>query len=190
MTRPITSPDAMPMGRRDFLALATSGTAWLLLPWRASATYESLPALPPLVDRNRPSLADFVRLSRTLTGHAELDSGMAERIYRLILAEPWGSQHVAQVYEKIQAAVARDPTRTREQVVRPDAFQSGEQWFISHVLVTWYTGVYYHETGHQGVGFEHALIHQTLLDLMPIPTLCDKVPGFWADPPAAAGAGK
>ena len=108
---------------------------------------------------------------------------MTRRIYALIMAEPFGPQHVSRVYERIRAAIAGDPGRSRGQILAPEAFGSGERWFIGHLLVTWYTGVYYHAVGNRQVAFEAALMHRALADMRSPPASCGGAPGFWAAPP-------
>lgn len=169
--------------RRRIVSLSLFPAAWLLLSVPARSARSAVRDMPALAHADKPSLQEFLRLSEILTGHGDLDSDMARRMYGLIVAEHYGLSHVGRVYERIRAAAAGEPARTREQILDPQAFDSGERWFIGHLLVTWYTGVYYHATGNQRVGFEAALMHRALADMRPAPTRCGGATGFWASPP-------
>ena len=83
--------------------------------------------------------------------------------------------------------VGGDPGRPRDKFLDPQRFDSGERWFIGHLLVTWYTGVYYHAVGNQRVGFEESLMHRALADMRTAPTICREA-GFWAAPPDQVGS--
>lgn len=188
-TEPCGTPSesATDPGRRGVLALAIVPAAWLLFPgagWAAPAAVGNLPAISI---PDKPSLPEFVRLSEILTGRSDLDPDMARRIYALIQLEPYGPQHVTRVYERIRVAAASDPDRARNTVLNPQAFDAGERWFVGHLLVTWYTGVYYHAVGNQRVGFEEALMHRALADMRNPPTVCRDQAGFWARRPDHVG---
>ena len=180
----------MDAGRREMVRLALLPAAWLLLPRATRAALPEVRDLPSIAVADKPSLQEFLRLSTILTGHGDLDPGVARRIYALILAEPHGPQHVTRVYERIRAAAAADPRKSREQILAPQAFDSGERWFIGHLLVTWYTGVYYHSVGNQQVAFEAALMHRALARMRTPPSICESEPGFWAAPPGRSGRRK
>jgi hypothetical protein len=174
----------MDQGRREMLGLALLPAAWLLLSDAARAELSAVRVMPAIAVPDRPTAQEFLNLSEILTGYGDLDPGMARRIYALIMAEPYGPQHVSRVYEHIRAAIAGNPGKPREQILDPTVFGSGERWFIGHLLVTWYTGVYYHAVGNRRVAFEAALMHRALADMRPPPTRCGSAPGFWAAPPS------
>lgn len=175
-------------GRRDVLTLALIPAIWLLVPESVRGALATFANMPAISMPDRPSLQEFIRLSEVLTGRNDLDPDMAHRIHALIEVEPHGPQHVTRVYERIRAAVAGDPGMSREKLLDPQRFDSGERWFIGHLLVTWYTGVYYHAVGNGRVGFEAALMHRTLADMRAPPSICGRKPGFWAAPPDRIGA--
>lgn len=161
--------------------LATGSAIWLLAGGSGPAAVD-LAHLPRITDPDRPSESEFLRLSEIVTGSTDLDGGMAERMYGRILDEPWGPQHIGRVYEKIRAAAQADAALTRQELLDPGRFDDGERWFVGHLLVTWYTGIYYHKTGNAWIGFEQALIHRTLADLRTPPTICGGEMGFWTEP--------
>jgi len=174
--------DAVDAGRREAMTLVARVGAGLLAGAlvcvdEARARGGSLPAAR---DAARIAWDEFHALSRILTDHDALDETLSRAIFEQLRVEPWGPEHMASVYARVRSLLAGDGAR---EVRDPSLFPDGERWFVSHVLVTWYTGVYYHETGNRALGFEHALMHELLLDLRPVPTMCDREPGFWAAPP-------
>jgi hypothetical protein len=54
---------------------------------------------------------------------------------------------------------------------------------LSHLLITWYTGIYYHETGDRVVTLEHALMYRQS-GFLTAPTYCGGAPGHWAGKPS------
>lgn len=172
--------------RRNVIALALAPAVWLLFEEQTRASSANVGDMPPIALPDSPSFAEFMRLSAVLTGRTDLDQAMGRRIYALILLEPYGPQHVTRVYERIRASLASDPGQTHQAVLVPKIFDSGERWFIGHLLVTWYTGAYYHSTGNQRVGFEEALMHRLLADMRTPPSICGSA-AYWAAPPSSVG---
>lgn len=83
---------------------------------------------------------------------------------------------------KLQQTKANEEQRI---VIKPADFSAGEQWFISHLLVTWYTGVYYHDRGNHHVTLKHALMYKKLDYYRHPPTYCIGAPGSWRTPPVS-----
>ena len=77
-------------------------------------------------------------------------------------------------------------TKSKEEqckVIKPADFSADEQWFISHLMLTWYTGVYFHESGNFNVTLQHALMYQNISQYRQPPTFCSGAPGSWSEPP-------
>lgn len=155
------------------------------------------PALPRMAlgstDGKEPGAADgfddFIRLSEFLTGTVHLDRHEGRKIYDLILAEPWGREHLAQIRAKLgDAPENKPPPSARHRLLDPKRFGDGECWFIGHLLTTWFTGVYYHAVGNRSVTYVHALKFAALEDVRPVPTTCGggRPFGFWSTPPEGA----
>jgi hypothetical protein len=172
--------------RRSVFALALVPAVWLIFEEQIQAASAIVGDLPPIAVPDRPSFAEFMRLSDVLTGRNDLNRAMGLRIYELILVEPYGLQHVVRVYERIRTIMSSGPDRTHEAALIAKIFDSGERWFIGHLLVTWYTGVYYHSVGNRRVGFEEALMYRVLEDMMAPPGTCGSA-GFWAAKPSRVG---
>lgn len=136
-------------------------------------------SLPALADPRRPDFAAFHRLCKVITNFPALDAGFCRRLYRLVLKEPWGPEHVAQIYAR-----ARELGASSGKILDPSQYSEGERWFVGHLLVTLYTGVYYHASGHHAVGYQEALMYRMVADWRGAPTVCAGGYGFWAKPPA------
>lgn len=127
-----------------------------------------------------PSLADFVQLSRLLTGAAECSPLMAQPIFELLTAEPWGREHLAQLSQKwLPLAASGNPPSLDLTRLSP-----GERWFAAHWLTTWLTGIYYHQSGNRMVSYRDALMYLGLATVRPVPGFCGGEFGAWSEPPA------
>lgn len=118
-----------------------------------------------------------------VTCHDDLDRSVSDRLYPVFMEEPWGPKHIATAYAVIHAAVPPDGL-TCEPVHRV-SLDTGEAWFVEHLVTTWYLGVYYHaERPTRRLLYEEALMFGPVADLLPIP-LIEAVPyGDWSVPPA------
>lgn len=125
----------------------------------------------------------FMRLSAIVTGVERLDRETARRILDLIRAEPWGKEHLAQIGAKLLPSGKPLPA-TRDKLLNPERFNDGERWFVGHLLTTWFTGIYYHQTGNHVVSYRNALMHVALEEVRPVPGYCGGTFGFWSEPPA------
>lgn len=130
----------------------------------------------------------FIRLSAMVTGVSELDRNTARKVLALISAEPWGKEHLRQIAGKLMPEwSAQALPASRQELFEPSRFSDGERWFIGHLMTTWFTGVYYHQTGNHVVAYRDALMHVALQDVRPIPGHCDGTFGFWSEPPVGVG---
>lgn len=157
----------------------------------ALAVSQCFPRLAFANSKEAGAVADdldaFMRLSAVVTGVGQLDRETARKILDLIRAEPWGKEHLAQIGEKFLPVRSDKPLPpSRQQLFDPGRFAEGERWFIGHLLTTWFTGVYYHQTGNHVVAYRNALMHVALQDVRPIPGHCEGTFGFWSEPPAGA----
>ena len=90
--------------------------------------------------------------------------------------EPWGAEHISGAYRKLRQQPNESAT--------VEKLTEGEGWFVSHLLTTWYLGVYYHEKRPtQRVTYEHALMFDAVKDWLPIPLLESTGPGNWQKSP-------
>ena len=116
----------------------------------------------------------FVEYIEKVFGFDHLDANMSKRIYHLIQDEPWGMDHLQRVVEK---------SRNVSGASILTGLDEGEHWFLGHVLTTWVTGIYYHDSANVVVSYEHALMHEGLASIRPIPGLSTEKFGFWHQRP-------
>ncbi|TMR62437.1 sugar dehydrogenase complex small subunit, partial [Streptococcus pseudopneumoniae] len=102
----------------------------------------------------------------------------------LILEEPWGPENLQRIYQRFQD-LQTIPANKNTRIFDANNFNKDEQWFISHLLLTFYTGVYYHSEGNRHVTLQDALMYQKLSQFRQPPTFCGGVPGFWTQPPTS-----
>ena len=129
---------------------------------------------PPRPEDDAPSFDDFLALSREFLKRNQLDLSVGRKIYDTILAEPWGPQHIATLLHTMQSKPATGD-------LTPD-----EKWFASHVLTTWYTGIYFYEhRDEQRMSFAGALMYDAVRTVMPTPFSASSGYAAWASPPIA-----
>ena len=164
------------LSRRRLLSMLAASLVFFTIPGRSWAIG---------AQQQLQSFVVFMKLSRTLTGAVKLDNDFGERIYHLILTEPWGMEHLTQVAEKLQvtpSSMAMLPDELKK-TLYPDRFSEGERWFINHLLTTWVTGIYYHQVGNQVVTYQHALMYSALSDVSSTHGQCGGEFGYWSDAP-------
>jgi len=148
------------------------------------------PCLPRYVwaDGDVVSKKHFRVLCIYLTAFRQLDETMLQHIYDTLLHEPWGREHIQRLLHKLFPDL---PTSARPRspffVVRN--LDDAERWFAGHILTTWMTGIYYHETGNRTISYEHALMYASLKDIRPVPGMSQEPFGFWQQPPDADETG-
>jgi hypothetical protein len=148
-------------------------------------------ALPEAGDPNKPSLEVFAALSRIVLLRSDLDPEVTQRMYKVFMDEPWGPKHVGTAYGRLRRAIiARNSMPRDAEPVPLDPLDGGEKWFVSHLLVTWYLGVYYHEKRPtQRITLDGALMFESVRGLMPKPFLESTGFGAWAELPPTGDKG-
>ena len=142
------------------------------------------PALPGHVRATGDvvSKQHFRTLCIYLTAFRQLDESMLQQIYDTLLHEPWGREHIRRLLNKLFPDIEHSAKpRTPYFVVRN--LDDAERWFAGHILTTWMTGIYYHETGNRTISYEHALMYESLKDIRPVPGMSRESFGFWQHPP-------
>lgn len=162
--------------RRKLLCVLATLLASTKLPSLAWAS----PADGPV--SNDAALNQFIRLSEVLTGTDQLDRETAGKILERLQTEPWGREHLAQITPKI---LGPDAPTDRQKLFDKTRYTEGEHWFIGHVLTTWFTGIYYHQTNY-AISYRYALMHAAIQDVRPVPGHCNGEFGFWSQPPQGA----
>ncbi len=140
-------------------------------------------ALPVLEAEDNPSFEVFLRLSQWVTCRPELDENVARAHFKVFQNEPWGKEHISRCFLKVKAAVETNAVQVSvPKMLKDEAFDGGEAWFIGHLLTTWYLGAYYHErTEPIRVTYEGALMWDAVADIAGIPGISGGEPDFWAE---------
>ena len=163
--------------RRNFLKMLFICLASLLF----SITGYAFPLiLPKRQERQEFGFNEFYLLSQLITKTRNLNKVVANKIYELIMSESWGLEHLSQVYSTIRKLQIQTEGAL---TIKASVFTRNEQWFISHLMLTWYTGVYFHESGNFNVTLQHALMYQNISQYRQPPTFCSGAPGSWSEPP-------
>ena len=156
---------------------------------RATTIAISLPKAPHI---GKPSYEVFLALSKLVTCRETLNEDVARKMYRVFLDEPWGPEHIKSTYRALRSAVlAQAGQREMPALMKGATLREGELWFISHILTTWYLGIYYHEERPtQRITYEGALMYDALQGAMPVWFSGERIPGYWTEPPNAMKAKK
>lgn len=165
--------------RRNLLKilLALSKPALFLTSIKANSVEQRL-----IENEDHISLEKFFWLSQIITKQNNLDEQTSRIIYQLIMDEPYGNEHLKNVFARFKRHQAISDN-DGDMMVSTLGFSEGEQWFMSHLLLTWYTGIYFHERGNQNVSLQYALMYQNLLNYRQPPSYCSGTYGYWALPP-------
>lgn len=124
----------------------------------------------------------FYSFSCLVCRKQELDHETAEKLYALFEIEPWGREHLFGSYLKINGFLSElRAGKSFSDIDRID-FTEGELWFISHVMTTWYLGIYYHESIENPVrvSFEKSLMWLAVEDFVTPPGFAEKPYGHWS----------
>jgi len=178
------------MNRRETVAALGLAVASVLLgtggPGGLEARTHRILAFPaPDVDPEDPSFEVFYRLSQLVAGRDELDMAAARKLYPVFMQEPWGPKHIATAFTEIYDVLtnAEGPLSVAA-IVRDGQIGEGETWFVSHLLTTWYLGIYYHEARVERLLYEDALMWERVGAWKVIPGIPSETSRQWMDPPA------
>ncbi len=143
--------------------------------------------LPIPGDPNNPTFGEFEALCRIVLARSQLDGRLVRRMFPVFVTEPWGAMHIGHAYAKLRAAAIKTGSRLRD---RPAANLSdltpGERWFVSHLITTWYLGIYYHEQRPtQRITRSGALMYAALRGVAPTPYVGNTGYAAWAVVPPA-----
>lgn len=169
--------------RRDFLKVLAFCFAPSVLNLTACASY---PVLPALSEKQNINFDMFHLLAKLITNTHNLNTALSQKIFYLMQEEPWGPENLQKVYRRFRE-IQTVLTSKHNRLLDADLFSEDEQWFISHLLLTFYTGVYYHSNGNQHVTLQDALMYKKLEQYRYPPTFCGGNSGDWSKPPDSQG---
>lgn len=177
------------VSRRTLLATLLKGAATAVAAryWTGLASADSTLALSvPVSVTDEVSFDMFYALSQLVTLRTHLDERVARRLYPLFIEEPWGAHHIRSTYAELRVALSQtDSTPGHAHPAASGQLGKGQAWFASHVLTTWYLGVYYHErTAPIRVAHSEALMFDAARDALPRPYVEATGFGVWGELPA------
>lgn len=162
---PTAPMPAFPLSRRRLLAVAcTAAAAGSLLLGPASPAWA---ALTPLHDAE---LAAFMNVSRHLTGRANLDPRIGQRLFDALSQR---DAALKQSLDELQAHLG----------VSPQGWSERQQWLARQILGGWYLGVIGEDDDASVVTYENALIFKAVDDVLVPRSYCANKPGYWAAQP-------
>lgn len=177
------------VNRRTLLAALLNGAATAVAAhyWTGLASADSTPVLSISSDGiEEVSFDMFYALSQLVTLRTHLDESVARRMYPLFLEELWGAHHIQSTYSELWATLRQtNSTPGHAHPAASGQLGKGQAWFASHVLTTWYLGVYYHErTAPIRVMHSDALMFDAAGTTLPRPYVEAGGFGFWGELPA------
>ena len=139
-----------------------------------------------------PSYDQFLALSKIVTVKETLDDEVARKMFKVFMDEPWGPEHIKSTYRALHAStLASAGNQDMPELLEGVKLTKGERWFVSHMLTTWYLGVYYHEDrSDQRITYEGALMYEALQGAMFPWFTGERTPGYWTETPTAYKAKK
>jgi hypothetical protein len=123
----------------------------------------------------------FLRLSKSVTGHTDLDATTALRLMAALQREdPTFIHQAADLAHLIQ-----DDQTPEALLAAADA--AGLREPMLALVAAWYTGTVGHGQQAQMVSYADALMYRPVSDGLPVPTYCFNGPLWWPGPPPSAG---
>lgn len=171
------SASAPPLGttRRKFLLATAAVTAGAGTLTNIPDALSQQPAVSTLHD---PA---FLRLSKAVTGHDDLDTTTASRMFvALQQADRDFADHAADLARLVQDGQTPEALLAAAQA-------RGLRETVLTLVAAWYTGTVGHGQQAQMVSYADALMYRPVSDGLPVPTYCLNGPLWWSGPPPAAG---
>ncbi|CAN7657901.1 sorbitol dehydrogenase family protein [Trinickia sp. LjRoot230] len=167
--------------RRQFLlgtgasAVALSLAAALGLPFGSASAFAFAPPAGGGQDA-------FVALSQQLTGRAQFDPTLSQRIYAaLAKADSAFTENVAALntWLKSHGGVPSDTVTAALQAEEPRLAKT-----VSQIMRAWYLGLVGEAPTISVLAYERALMFDPVRDVLTVPSYCRDVPFYWAKKPA------
>ncbi|MDN0082754.1 sorbitol dehydrogenase family protein [Crenobacter sp. SG2305] len=171
---------AMPERRRFLIGAGlVAGTLALSGSWVRTALAQSATAA------DASQNANFLALSRLLTGRPALDARMGERLYAALSGED--HSFAGQVAALADFAKKGGHANVEALTAALDAQQDELAKTLRRIVAAWYTGVVGEGPNARVViAYADALMFQPVKDVLMPPTYCQAAPNYWvAKPPMA-----
>ena len=152
--------------RRAIMLLAALGMVATFPAWMQSGSAVAAPAATP------GAPAEFLALSQLVTGRAQLDPEIANRIYTSLQArDPAFAGHASTLWQHANAGV----DALQHSAMNDPALGQA----LNAIVTAWYLG----EAGGQVVQYKSALANTVVQDVVATPSYCRAAPGYWAAEP-------
>lgn len=161
---PTAPMPAFPLSRRRLLAVACTAAAGGLL---LGPSAQARAALTPQHDAE---MAAFMSISRHLTGRANLDPRIGQRLFDAL------SQRDAALKQSLGELQARLGDA-------PHSWSERQQWLARQILGGWYLGMIGDADDASVVTYENALMFKAVDDVLVPRSYCANKPGYWAAQP-------
>ena len=125
--------------------------------------------------------AAFLRLSRTVTGHTDLNPVTAGRMLAALSAQ--SADFVGQA-QSLAGLLTEGMT---PEALQAAARTAGLDATMKAILTGWYTGTIGHGQSAVMLAYAEALMYRPAADGLVIPTYCSDGPAWWVAPPPPAG---
>jgi hypothetical protein len=163
------------MTRRQFLLTGVAATSALGMLTDSSGAEAQQSAIASLDD------AQFLRLSKAVTGRTELDATTARRLLVALRgADPAFGDHAAGL-----AGLIQDDQTPEMLLAAADTADLHDTMLA--LVAAWYTGTVGHGQQAEMVSYADALMYRPVSDGLPVPTYCFNGPLWWTVPPPPAG---
>jgi Membrane bound FAD containing D-sorbitol dehydrogenase len=140
--------------------------------------------LPATGNPFAPSYEVFLALSRIVLMRSKLDEAIARKLFDVFSDEPWGLKHIGHAYAVLRNEVVAANNRKQDGPAPLSRLGEGEQWFVGHLVTTWYLGIYYHEQRPtQRITYAGALMFDAVTGLLPVTYFESVGYGSWIAPP-------
>jgi hypothetical protein len=176
---PASVPDST--GRRR-LVLATMAAAALAAFGRFDPRFDPFGMAVWAQGASRAADLDtFMMVSSKLTGRARLDRTLGGRIYEALAAVDDAIPRQVDALSKWLQAHGGVPSDTVTEALRGDDPALAKS--VTAIVSGWYLGVVGEVPHASVVSYERALMFDPVHDVLPVPSYCRDVPGYWANRP-------
>lgn len=173
-SRPELSP--LTLSRRQLLA-----TVGCLLAGVTGLIHQPIRAQPARNPAQSAQDADFLKFSRAITGHTDLDVETARRTRSAM------AQTLANFDEKLDRLVGLMRGGDEPGTLLANASAAGLRDTALAIVEAWYTGTVGDGESAMVVAYVTALMYRPVQDAQTVPTYCNYGPVWWTRTPPATG---
>jgi fructose 5-dehydrogenase small subunit len=128
-----------------------------------------------------PDEAQFLAVSRAVTGHQDLNPEIATRLFAaMVRTFPDYGARIAALSHLTQAGGKPEEILAR-------AEEANQRQAMLGLVAAWYTGSVRDRTNAPMVAYYDALMYRPTSDALPVPTYCFGTPAWWTETPPPLG---